>query len=204
MGLVANDIIALTYEATYAAQQIRYAFHYRVTTPGSSTTPELDLLAMATNFSTPGNTFTSALQAVHVNTFNFDAVSAQRVYPIRTIRMQKLNSFPGGVVNDGLPPNVAVVVTKRTLTPGRPGIGSLHLSGTPDNVIVSGEVTNLTPYTLVGTEMIAARTVTAVAMGIEPGLFNPTGPPSFFSRLFDAIAQRTSRVMRRRTVRVGI
>ena len=159
---------------------------------------------MATNFSTPGNTLTLALQNAHVNAFNFDAVTAQRVYPVRTIRMQKLNSFAGGIMNDGTPPNVAAVITKRTLTPGRQGLGSLHLTAVVFTNITDGEISNLITYQTVATELISARVVTAVAMGIEPGLFNPTGPPTFFSRLFDAIAQKTTRTMRRRTVRVGI
>jgi hypothetical protein len=43
-----------------------------------------------------------------------------------------------------------------------------------------------------------------VGMSIEPGLYNPTLTPGFFSRLFDTTVQDTVRVMRRRTVRVGI
>lgn len=205
MGLVVNDIVALTYEATYAGQQIRYNLHYRVTVAGSSTTPELDLQAMADNFAANGtNTLTAALQACHVDTFNFDAVTAQRVYPARTIRLIKLASFPGSINQTGLPPNLAVVITKRTLTPGRMGIGSLHLSGVDINAITDGNVTTLTNYSALLPLLAAGRTVSAVTMSIEPGLFNPTFPATFFSRIFDCQTQITSRTMRRRTVRVGI
>lgn len=205
MGLAVGDVVALTYQATYANQQVRYALHYRVSTAGSSTTPELDLDAMAANFaSTIGNTLTSTLQAAHIPDFNFDAVSAQRIFPVRTIRMNVLSSFPGTNVDSGLPPNTAAVITKRTLTPGRQGLGSLHLSGTGQSNAVNGEWTSLTIYQNVATQLIATRTIPAVTMTVEPGLSNPVFPPQFFSRLFDCVPQRTIRVMRRRTVRVGI
>lgn len=205
MGLAVGDIVALTYGSTFNGDQIRYTLHYRVTVAGSSTSPELDLQAMADNFANNAtNTLTAALQAVTENTFNFDFVSAQRVYPARTIRLIKLSSFPGTIADVPMPPNVAIVITKRTLTPGRMGIGSLHLSGIPQNAVTNGLVANPATYaTLIGL-LADARTVSAVTMSIEPGLFNPTRPATFFSRIFDCLLQDTTRVMRRRTLRVGI
>lgn len=205
MGLAVGDVVALTYEGTYDGQQIRYALHYRVAVAGSSTTPELDLDAMAANFSNPAtNTMTGLLQGLHVSNFNFDAVLAQRVWPVRTIGMRVLSSFPGTIAQPGLPVNTAAVITKRTLTPGRMGLGSLHLSGQDSTNVSFSEWTSLTLYTAFAAQLIASRTIPAVTMTVEPGLFNPTFPPTFFSRLFDAPAQPTLRVMRRRTVRVGI
>lgn len=207
MGLAVGDVCAVTYHGTYCGQQIRYVLHYRVTVAGSSVSPELDLDAMAANFAAPGsNTLTGTLQALHLTSFNFDAVSAQRVWPTRTIRMTTLSSFPGTITGSDTAPNTSVVVTKRTLTPGRMGLGSIHLSGVDNNSIVSGEIDTgvIASYTTFLAAVIAGRTVPAVTMSIEPGLFNPSFPPSFFSRLFDCILQTTIRVMRRRTVRLGI
>lgn len=205
MGLAVGDVVALTYGGTYASQQIRYNLHYQVTVAGSSTSPELDLQAMADNFAAPGtNTLTAALQACHVDSFNFDFVTAQRVSPTRTIRLVKLASFPGTIGNVGEPPNVAAVITKRTLTAGRRGIGSLHLTGVDQTAITDGLITNLVNYAALLPLLSAGRSVGAVTMSVDPGLFNPTRPPTFFSRLFDCAIQDTVRVMRRRTVRVGI
>lgn len=205
MGLNAGDVVALTYESTYDGQQIRYALHYRVTIPGSSVSPELDLDAMAQNFSSPGaNTMTSVLQAAHVDAFNFDAVVAQRVWPSRTIGMRSLSSFPGLIAQPGLPANVSAVVTKRTLTPGRMGLGSLHLSGQDSTNTTLSEWTLLNTSNNVAAQMLNSRVITGIALTVEPGLFNATFPPTFFSRLFDTIPQKTIRVMRRRTVRLGI
>lgn len=207
MGLNVGDVISITYESTYAGQQIRYVLHYQVTVAGSSTTPELDLQAAADNFANnTTNALTAALQARHSDAFNFDAVSAQRVSPNRTIRLVKLSSFPGLINGDPYTPNASIVMTKRTLTPGRRGIGSLHQSGLDAGSIVNGELTGGTvaAYSTLLTELATGRSVGAVTMSLDPGLFNPTRPPTYFSRIFDVILQTEVRVMRRRTVRVGI
>lgn len=205
MGLSVGDVVALTYEGTYDGQQIRYVLHYRVSTAGSSTTPELDLDAMSANFSNPtSNTLTGMLRANHVNAFNFDAVVAQRVFPTRTIAMRTLSSFPGTIGQPGLPANVAAVITKRTLTPGRRGLGSIHLSGQDAGAVTNSEWTSLVNLTSLADQLLLTRTIPAVTMSVEPGLFNPTILPQAFSRLFDCPVQPTVRVMRRRTVRVGI
>lgn len=207
MGLAAGDIISITYESSYDAQQIRYVLHYKTTTSGTSANPESDLLAIATNFVDPvNNSLIAAIQAAAVDQFFFEACTAQRVYPARTIGMRVTTSFPGAVVGTGLPANSAVVITKRTLTPGRAGIGSLHLSGVSTSWVQASEVAvaNLPSFDTIGNEMLSSRTVTAVSVSMEPGLFNPTFPPNFFSRLFDCPAKTSIRVMRRRTVRVGI
>jgi len=204
MGLAVNDVVQLTYQGIYANQQIRYVTHWRVSTAGSSTTAELDLDAMAANFSLPTNTVTGLLQGCHVEDFQFTAVSAQRVWPLRTVRMNVLSSFPGSIIEPGLPPNTAVVLTKRTLTPGRQGLGSIHLTGVPVSAVQNGVVISPTPYTNLAASMAASRSIPAVTMTVEPGLWNPTFPPNFFSRMFDAFLQTTVRTMRRRTVQLGI
>jgi len=207
MGLAVGDIVAITYGATADAQQIRYNLHYKVTTAGSSTTPELDLQAFADNMAGGANALLVALRDVHADTqFNFDFCSAQRVWPTRTIRLVKLFSQSGTVPVPPFPPNLSVVISKRTLTPGRMGLGSLHLSGVPQSFITAGEVDagHVPDYNPLISELSAARTISAVTMSVEPGLFNPSFPPTFFSRLFDCQLQITSRVMRRRTLRVGI
>lgn len=207
MGLAVGDVIALTYKSTYQSQQIRYVLHWRVTVPGTSTTPEADLDAMAANFINAGvNTLLDSLLNVHVAGFVFNSAEAQRVSPTRTISMESATDSPGTVVGTESPANTAVVITKRTLTAGRRGIGSLHLSGFDSTSQTNGILVAplLALYQTVSTEVLNARTVTAVGMSIEPGLFNPGMGPSFFSRLFDTNVQDTIRVMRRRTVRVGI
>lgn len=207
MGLVVGDLVAVTYKSTYAAQQIRYNLHYRVTTAGSSSSAEADLVAIATYFgSTLTNPVTMALAALHVPDFNFDSVTAQRVYPSRTISMETFSSHPGTLAGIPAPPNVAIVLTKRTLTAGRQGIGSLHLSGVNMNSIIDGEINPaiVADYNPLKSALLDALTVTSIGCVIEPVLWNPGNPPTFFSRLFDILVQSTTRVMRRRTVRVGI
>jgi len=205
MGLVAGDVISVTYNGEYANQQIRNVLHYRAANNGSSATPEGDLLAIAQDFANPlTNPLTTALQDALVDAFAWTGITTQRVSPTRTIQMTHASSWPGAVAGAGLPPNVAAVITKRTQTPGRKGVGSLHLTGIDAALVTDGVITNLMTFDGVATEMLAARTVAAITCTLDPVIYNPTLPPFFSARLFDTFSQDTIRVMRRRTVRVGI
>jgi len=205
MGLVANDIIAVTYKGAYDAQQIRSILHYRCLTPGTSSTPESDLLAVAQDFaSSVINPLTSKMLDCQVSTMFWEGVSAQRVYPQRTIAMTHATNFSGIVGGDGLPANSAIVLTKRTTTAGRMGTGSLHVPAVPSMWIVKSENSNMAPYQALADQMLPQYTVTAIGLTIDPGLFNPTRPPSFFSKLFDVFPNKQVRTMRRRTVGRGI
>lgn len=205
MGLQANDIVAVTYQGEYCAQQIRNTFHYRLLSPGNSANPESDLLAIAQHFASSLTcVLTSKMLDAQVSTMAWHGVAAQRVYPTRTIKMVHQTNFSGIVGGDGLPSNSAIVITKRTRTAGRAGIGSLHMSGVPLMWIVNGSNTNALPYQDVANAMLQIEAVTPINTTMEPGLFNPTTPPIFFSRLFDALPQTQVRTMRRRTVGLGI
>lgn len=205
MGLVTGDVIALTYNGEYANQQIRNVLHYRAANNGTSATPEGDLLAICQDFADPlTNPITAALQNCCVTDMAWTGVTAQRVFPTRTIMMTQNNSWPGGVAGTGLPPNTAAVVTKRTNTPGRRGVGSVHITAIDQNLVTNGVINDLTTFDAFATALLAARTVAAITLTLDPGLYNPGLLPFHFTRLFDTIAQDTIRVMRRRTVRVGI
>lgn len=207
MGLAANDIVSLTYLGEFNAQQIRYCLHYRVTTPGNSTSAEGDLRAMADFFNTTTNPLTNAIQMCHSSQgFFFHGVATQRVFPSRTINVISPGSIPGASNLPPMPPNVSIVMTKRTHTPGRAGIGSLHLSAVPIAWIIKGEVDGAQEeiFLTLATELAASQVITGISMSIEPGLYHRNNPTVPFSRLFDAQLQTTSRVMRRRTVHVGI
>lgn len=207
MGLAAGDVVAVTYEGEYCNQQIRYCLHYACNNPGTSTTPELDLAAIANFFA--NNTVcqvTIELQKVHTAGFAFNGASAQRVSPNRTVNVRKLLSFPGTLAQVGMPPNAGFTITKRTLTAGRRGMGSLHLTAMGQNNVLNGEVdpAAMPTFNNLVIALAAAQTVSAVGLSLQPGLFNPTRPPTYFSPMFDCILQQTTRTMRRRTVRVGI
>lgn len=205
MGLVVNDIIAVTFKGEYDGQQIRNTFHYRCLTPGSSATAESDLLAVANDFaSSVVNPLTSKMLDCQVSTMNWNGVTAQRVYPTRSIGMTHAAVFHGPVGGDGMPANSAIVLTKRTTTAGRMGTGSLHMTAIPSMWIVKSENSNMAPYQALADQMLPQYTVTAVTLTLDPGLFNPSRPPTFFSKLFDVFPNKEVRTMRRRTVGRGI
>lgn len=207
MGLLLNDIIHTIYHARFEGQQIRYSLHWRCTTNGSGSTPEVDL-AMLSQFMVNDAQLPLFAKMIdcHVADFHFLGCACTRVFPTKTTVMASEVDILGSVVEQGFPPNVSVVITKRTHMPGRRGRGSIHLSGVPIPWINNGELVEATKpaYTALAAELNTAVTVSSVSLGLEPVLYHgPTTVPQH-SRIFDARVETTSRTMRRRTVRVGI
>jgi len=207
MGLAIGDVIGTTYTGKVDGQQIRYNLHWQTTTAGSSSSPEQDLAAIS-QFMTDqvGNALFAGLLAVTSANLEYTGCQCFRVHPSKTVVVDSPVSIFGSIVLADLPANVAVVITKRTLTPGRRGRGSIHLSGVPAPWIVNSEIgeDGVNPYNELANQMTEARTVAAVNLTMRPGVYNPGMLPVPFSPLFDARVETTSRTMRRRTVRVGI
>jgi len=195
MGLVTGDVVAITYNGEYAGQQIRNVLHYRAANNGTSVTPEGDLLAIAQDFAAPGtNPITTALQNCAVTDMAWTGVTAQRVFPTRTIAMTQANSWPGGIAATGMPPNTAAVITKRTNQPGRRGVGSIHITAIDQTNIVNGVLTSLLTFDDLATEMLASYVVAAITLTLDPGLYNPGLAPFNFTRLDQGTLSQPGRV----------
>lgn len=207
MGLKLGDIVNCTYRGTYEGQEIRYVLHYRCTTNGTGATPESDLYAVSGFMVDPVQfPLFGALLDCHASDFHFKGCATSVVAPVKTTVMMGAVDLLGEIMDPCFPPNVAMVITKRTLQQGRRGRGSIHLSGCPISSVLNGEITpaGTTLYQAVANAMITAFTVPQISLTLEPGLYHPTLITAPFSRLFDARVETTSRTMRRRTVRVGI
>lgn len=207
MGLAVGDVINTTYTAVQSGQQVRYVLHWAAATAGTSSSPEGDLEAVSQFMTDPAaNPLFEAIRLASTADITFTGCMCSRVWPTKTVIMNHAVSIVGGAVIAEMPPNVSVVITKRTLRPGRRGRGSLHMAAVGAPWINNGEVVGdgLTLYGDVVNELISARTIAAVSLTITPGLYNPGVVPDPFKQLFDARLETTSRTMRRRTVRVGI
>jgi len=150
------------------------------------------------------NQMTSKMQDCCAGSMHWYATSAQRVYPNRTIAMAHTASWSGVAPGDSAPANVSAVITKRTTVAGRMGTGSVHLCAVPISWIVESQIVNMAPFVAFAASLLPMHTVSSVQLNLDPGLFNPTHPPSFFGKLFDAVANPEARTMRRRTVGRGI
>jgi hypothetical protein len=126
--------------------------------------------------------------------------------PVSAVRLRSRSANPstsGTLAGVNLPPNVALVLTKNTDVAARWGQGSMHIPGITVAASAGGVATPaaLAAMGLLGTEVRAVR---AVGLSVfEPVLWNSV-IPARATRINQTVAQTTSRVMRRRTVGVGI
>lgn len=207
MGLQINDLVQVTYNATFEGQQIRYVLHYRCMTNGNGSIPEVDLNTMSSFFvDQAACPLFAAMLDCHVADFHFTGAACTRVWPVKTTTMMNPVDIVGEVIDTGMPPNVSVVITKRTLQQGRRGRGSLHLSGVPIPWTLNGEivVASAGPWNALAEQLYSVLTPSPPSLNIEPVLYHPTLITNPWSKLFNARLETTTRTMRRRTVRVGI
>ena len=132
-----------------------------------------------------------------------DSIDGQPVFPLRLASVTQLIDAAGLNGGTPLPQNIAAVVEKRTPVARRFGIGSMHLAGLTVDLTSKGQFTAgaLTQLGDIGTKMVAPVTVSTGSF--KPVLWNV----KVFARataITGFKAQRTVRVMRRRTVGVGI
>jgi hypothetical protein len=208
MALALGDVIQVSFRGSLFNQQILNILHFSVGVIGTGT--DYDQLSMFTsNLVTGGGSVDLVLpfMACMPPEYALEEVRAQRIYPTRTVYAFTLSGAFGQYATGTETTNVAASIEKRTLTPGRMGIGRLQLAGVPTAAMNNGEVSAAfkgTEMLNLANTMIQTITTTAPVVTYNPCLFNPTATGPKFSPLFSCIPMDTLRVMRRRTLRVGV
>lgn len=131
----------------------------------------------------------------------------QLVYPSRLAPIIHSVNSPGGVGTFGTPTNTAMTFTKRTLQATRWGVGSWHLPGLNVVDLDSVGAWNAATVTAIGLDIsVPLRnpgTPTGMAGSISSVLWSPSVPLRS-TPITSFVGQLQPRVMRRRTVGVGI
>lgn len=152
-------------------------------------------------------TLTSAMINMMGTNCTLDNVQLQRVSPQRSLYIQ----VPIG--QDGLNPsqvtaqNVAAVITKQVERAGRGRVGSFHMGYVPPVFYVNG---NLTAAAVPGYQAVANFLQKVIETPVDAGeytpvTFDPNAPlPERTNIIVNCFPQITLRVMRRRTVGLGI
>jgi len=207
MPLALGDVVQVSLKGSLFGQRILNILHYSVSVVGTGTeydqlsrlSSDIALGAAATDILTP---FLSAIAPQ----YTLEEIRCQRVYPTRTVYAKTSVTIFGAYATGTELTNVAVSLEKRTLAPGRMGIGRLQLAGIPTAVIDNGEVTagyQAGELAALAAILIQTITTTGPVVTFSPCLFNPTAPVNKFEPIFSIIPQSTIRVMRRRTLRIG-
>lgn len=204
-----GDIALVTAKGTLAGQTILNTFTYRCIDIGIDFGIEanvaMDDLVDAIVDPDPG--LHTRLLDVMPSNYTLNYWTAQIIAPVRVYRFtgDTLDSA-GASGSAASTANLASVITRRGAFANRRNQGSLHvpypdlLTETTPGLISAAFLTDLN---LLAANMLLTKTTPVHGCVFKPVLYNPGATPAY-SDLVAAFAQDTIRVMRRRTVRVGI
>jgi len=148
------------------------------------------------------------MKGMNVDTWEVQGVKMQWIYPVRyTATFTNDTAGSGTIVDIPLPQNVASTMTKKAVIAGRSSIGSLHFAGLANESADNGF---LTPARIVAMTSIGNDLIVPLDTGVIPNttLLRPViyhkALPDLSQPFTDFIVQPTVRVMRRRTVGLGV
>ena len=204
-GLNVGDIVSVTYWGTLFAQRVMNVLHYRISVDSTAATYEEaaeDLaFSMISGASSPGLAMLDAQGAE----YTCNEVRVQKVNGLRERYVPYLANLSGVHAGACTTPNVSAVIIKRSASVSRRGLGTFHLPGIPETGYVNGALT--AGYTTL-MNLIAARLLNPVTVVLETTVANPVlwtiGSDPVYYPLVTATTVPTLRIMRRRTVGLGI
>jgi len=206
VNLAVGDKVEVTFEGVLCGQIIQNKFHYRVASiVGGAIDQEAAFAALDASWTLPLGlyfTYTLFLPDNWLSTKN----SYQVVKPQRYIAYKYAHALTGNSTFNALTANMAAVFTKRGNLGQRDNISTTHLPLSED----SGIYTNgkLTPATQATLATLAAffKTDQAIVAGAVTVTYTPVilHPDGSATDITSVVVQDTVRVMRRRTVGIGI
>lgn len=204
--LLAGDKVLLTVTGVLLDQRIMMTFPYLCTEIGSSVQQD-DAFTAFRNKLCEANGFMDKLMSVVPQNLTAIEMWFQVLWPVRWNKFIKTSTAAGGRSDDvAVTPNLAQVITRRADRSGRKYRGSVHIpfaitsENAANGVIDAGQLTLLGAFAgKVATEIVTA----SPTIHFAPSLFHRpiSADPD---PVTEAFPQATVRVMRRRTVGLGI
>lgn len=209
MGLAFGDVIALTIEGSIFSQRTLTTLHLRRLTavnPALTITAELDDITLNASSAGGGaDWIESEFLLACAQNWSMSFIHAQLVAPSRSVKRSRLRGLNGLVITDATAPNVAGVMTKRTVLAGRDQVGSIHMPGVPAAGYVDGmlEAVQEVRYEDLAIKLLTNLVATVTAAEYDL-VIHHTAFPGTSSKVDTIVVQPELRVMRRRTVGLGI
>lgn len=206
MPVAANDIVSVTVDGRKDSQTILNVFHYRCTAAPSSGSVSDNITAlMNTMWDDPAGTWLTAWRNVMPNDYTLRASRGQRVAPTRSAYIEKLIQTDGLIVEDPIQTaNMTWVFVKQSEVAGRWAQSPTHMLLPANSWYTNGELNNgAAPERAVLLALVPSNVIPGDGSTWEPVIFNPGRVPNFV-RITHVTERQEVRVMRRRTVRVGI
>lgn len=129
----------------------------------------------------------------------------QKVHPVRFLASVFVDQQAGAIASPALFSNTAGVITRRTEFSGRKQVSTLHMPGLPASGSTEGTLTaaQKTLYSALGDAIILKLQDGSISLNMSPSIVHKTNPLSV-DTITNFVVQDTTRVMRRRTVGLGI
>jgi len=206
--IAANDIVQVVIESQVQNQTILNVLHYKAETNFSPKTyfEALDELCQKLSDNVVPSLVKAMLNAMAGNC-EVRNIRAQRVAPVRSVYVNTSIGQPGVLTPTNTLSNVGGTITKQTDLAGRGRTGSFHMAGLPAADFAAGSLTVAAVGRLIDIGEFIQSNILNVGGAIiwRPGTYSPNAAAgSQFHELVNVFPQTTARVMRRRTLGVGI
>lgn len=205
MGQPVGSIFQVAIESLVNNQRLLNVLHYRV----EEETTEADIQAETENLAGQVLAFNGIVDKMldcMSNTANVTQVTAQCIRNTRFVRAVVEDNQEGNIVSPCAAQNLAAVITKRTTFSGRWAVGSFHLGGLPVTAYQAGVLDNAFKALVqaLADELLDPIVIPAVGGTYIPVLLHPVGQHGGSTVINAVEVQDQVRVMRRRTVGLGI
>lgn len=211
MPLAVDDIFLVTFKGECANQTILNTFYYRIDELGTAPLPtDLQAESILADALTAGGA--DVLQTLFLaclpQNYTLSEVWVQKVFPARYRKHVEAEAAEGTIAADALATNLAAVISRFGIEANRHNIGSVHIGPIPTGATwqVDGQVTSTYKAALIafgGAMLEEIDLLGSNKIKWVPTLFAAVGTP-VHADIQTTVAQDTVRVMRRRTVGLGI
>lgn len=201
--LLDGSIIGVTFWTTYQNQQLLNTLHYWFQLPGNAPAFRPELADFLSQIQAAGGIKDKVIAMMHTSA-KLQYIGAQVLFPTRLKTVYAEPGAAGLKTGTEAPSNVAAVLTKESDFATRWGVGSWHQGGLTQADVVGGSISTALQVQMsaLGAQILLAQTTPSGAT-YTPIIWSPQFP-SRITPILDTYSQDTSRVMRRRTHRLGI
>lgn len=202
-----NDIVEVQWRSAYEETVIMNVYHLRVISSTSSSSDVADNQSLADHLAGEagvGAFVTPFRNALALNV-TLQRVRTQKIAPARSPYTEATIGQQGLWPNPASTGNLAGVITKRGSLGTRKSVGSLHIGPVPETGYVNGNIGAgyASVLNILYEALAAVFTVAASGVSYQMVIYNRGTIPNW-NQIAAHSVQDTVRVMRRRTLRVGI
>lgn len=199
------DVLEVQIAQSHEAQRVLNVLHYQFTSATPITDGPAEVARVISLLATGDISLVHALQSCQSQDILLSYIRGQIVHPARRHFVQQSLSGPGLIAQPAMPPNVAMVLSKQTTGVGRGRTGRMSVGGVPRTFVTGGSLTAgaMNAMNALGSEVDNPLSAGGSATAWVPCVL-PSGNFQEAPRVTSCFTQPTSRIIRRRTVGLGI